>query len=147
MPFKPITDDFLAAPQLTADEFAEAAEAGVRVVINNRPDGEEPGQIPTAEAAELAAKAGLAYHHIPVVSGQLSIEAVDAFAEVIKDAEGPVLAYCRSGTRSTTLWALTAALSGAHPPAVLIERAGAAGYDLRPLAQILEDLAAKGAGR
>ena len=85
------------------------------------------------------------FRSIPVVSGQLTIEAVDAFAAVIKDADGPVLAYCRSGTRSTTLWALTAALSGAYPPAVLIERAGAAGYDLRPLAQILEDLAAKGA--
>lgn len=145
MPFKTITDDFLAAPQLSADEFAEAAKAGVTVVINNRPDGEEPSQIPTAEAAELAAKAGLVYHHIPVVSGELTVEAVEAFAEAIGSADGPVLAYCRSGTRSTTLWALTAALSGTHPPAVLIERAGAAGYDLRPLAQILEDLAAKGA--
>jgi len=111
---KPIklTDRVAVAPQIAAADFAALAAAGVRTVINNRPDGEELGQLSSAEAARLAAAAGLAYRHIPVTAATLSDEAVTAFRQEVAAASGPVLAYCRSGTRSATLWALGEILAG-----------------------------------
>ncbi len=102
----------MVSPQIAADDFAALARAGVRAVINNRPDGEEPGQLSSAEAANLAAENGLAYHHIPITAATLSDAAVTAFRQDVAAAGGEVLAYCRSGTRSATLWALGAILAG-----------------------------------
>ena len=106
-----LTDRVTVAPQIAAADFAALAAAGVRTVINNRPDGEELGQLSSAEAARLAAAAGLAYRHIPVTAATLSDEAVSAFRQEVA-ASGTVLAYCRSGTRSATLWALGEILAG-----------------------------------
>ncbi len=102
----------MVSPQIAADDFAALARAGVRAVINNRPDGEEPGQLSSAEATNLAAENGLAYHHIPITAATLSDAAVTAFRQDVAAAGGEVLAYCRSGTRSATLWALGAILAG-----------------------------------
>jgi len=102
----------MVSPQIAADDFAALARAGVRAVINNRPDGEEPGQLSSAEAAKLATENGLAYHHIPITAATLSDAAVTAFRQDVAAAGGEVLAYCRSGTRSATLWALGAILAG-----------------------------------
>ncbi len=102
----------MVSPQIAADDFAALARAGVRAVINNRPDGEEPGQLSSAEAANLAAENGLAYHHIPITAATLSDAAVTAFRQDVAAAGGEVLAYCRSGTRSATLWALGAIVAG-----------------------------------
>ncbi len=107
-----LTDRVMVSPQIAADDFAALARSGVRAVINNRPDGEEPGQLSSAEAAKLAAENGLAYHHIPITAATLSDAAVTAFRQDVAAAGGEVLAYCRSGTRSATLWALGAILAG-----------------------------------
>lgn len=104
------------------------------MIVNNRPDGEEPGQPPGAEIEAAARAAGLAYRHIPVHPGGLSRDLVQAMTEAIDEADGTVLAFCRSGTRSTYLWALARSQQGA-PGDELIEKAGAAGYDLSPLAR------------
>ena len=110
--------------------------AGVTMIVNNRPDGEEPGQ-PAAAAIETAARAaGLDYRFIPVASG-FSADQVDAMTEVLDAAEGPVLAFCRSGTRSTFLWALARAQQGEEAEE-LMRNAAAAGYDLRPIAAYLK---------
>lgn len=89
--------------QLQEDDFAELARQGVKTIINNRPDGEEASQVPHARAAELAAANGLEYHYIPVGRTPLTVEMVDEFATILKDSPRPIVAYCRSGQRSSTL--------------------------------------------
>jgi uncharacterized protein (TIGR01244 family) len=141
--FARIDGDVYVAPQLRPEDFAAARDAGVRTVVNNRPDGEAADQIPSAEAERLAREAGLGYLHIPVASGGgLTREAVDAFAEALGERPGPLLAYCRSGTRSTHLWALAAASRGADPAGV-VEAAARAGYDVAGLWPVLARLAAE----
>ena len=140
--FRPVTDDFFAAPQIQRDDFAKAAEMGIRVVINNRPDGEEEGQLANDDAARYARDAGLAYLYIPIVSGQPTVQAVKATVNALKDAEGPVLGYCRTGTRSTILWGLAMAAADGLQTETIIDQAGRAGYDLSPLAEAMENLRA-----
>jgi sulfide:quinone oxidoreductase len=101
-------------------------------VINNRPDGEEPGQPGSDELAAAAEANGLVYRHIPVVPGQWQDEQIAAFADALADLPGPTLAFCRTGTRAATLWALQAARR--QPVDAVLSRTAAAGYDLSPLA-------------
>jgi uncharacterized protein (TIGR01244 family) len=109
----------------------EIAGLGVAMVVNNRPDGEEPGQ-PTSAALQAAAEAaGVEYRHIPV-SGGMSLPQVAQLADALAAAHGPVLAFCRSGTRSTFLWALARARLG-EDAEELAAKAAAAGYDLSPI--------------
>lgn len=137
--FRRVTDDFYVAPQIEEADVPAAAAAGFRTIVNNRPDDEQPGQMPGAVAKAAALTAGLGYFPIPV-SGPPSADAVAALEKVLGSAEGPVLAYCRSGTRSVTLWALASVKSGAVSPAAAIEAARGAGYDLSGLAPALQAL-------
>lgn len=130
---------FSVAGQLAPADIEAAAEAGYRVVVNNRPDGEEPGQPPGAEIEAAAKAAGLAYRAIPV-SGAPTMAAVDEMAEMLAGADGPVIAYCRSGRRSMALWALAQAKARADPPDEIIRLAEAAGYDLSALRATLDQL-------
>ncbi len=123
-----VTEGFAVSPQLRPEELQELAQGGYATVICNRPDGEDPDQ-PTVEAMRSAAEAaGIAFHHIPVSGGAFPPAAIRAFAQVRKGAEGKVLAYCRTGTRSITLDALanTEQLTADER----IGRAKMAGYDL-----------------
>lgn len=140
--FRRIDDSILVSPQLAPADLADAAALGVTQVINNRPDDEEPDQPGGESIAAAAASAGLAYSAIPVTHAGFSHPQIDAMATALKQADGPVLAYCRSGTRSTFLWALARAKLGDHP-AVLVEKAEAAGYDLRPIRPMLDALSAR----
>lgn len=93
-----------AAGQIRPQDVPLLAAHGVRMIVNNRPDGEAPGQPPSAEIAQAAAEAGLAYRHIPIT--QPTPEAVAAMREALAAADGPVLAFCAAGVRSAHLWAL-----------------------------------------
>jgi uncharacterized protein (TIGR01244 family) len=124
---------FVFTRQLTVDDIDEAAAQGVRLIVNNRPDGEEPGQPSSAELEAAARAAGLDYRHIPVAGG-FSPAQVEAMAQAL--GQGPVLAFCRSGTRSTYLWALARSAQGA-PPNESVAAAAAAGYDLGPIRGLL----------
>ena len=135
-----VARDFSVAPQISAEDFAAAAARGVRTVINNRPDGEAPDQLTDAQARAAAEAAGLTYRAIPVTM-PIAVSAVDAFAAALRDTPGPHLAYCRSGTRSITLWALAQAKGGADPDE-LIRTAAAAGYALGPMRSVLAGLRA-----
>jgi len=127
--FRRVTDDFTTAPQISVADVAEAARQGFKTVINNRPDGEDPAQ-PSAAQIEAAAKAaGLAYFHIPVRGGPTP-DQVDQTKAILAEAEGPVLAFCRSGTRSIVTWSLSQAEIGERTPAELVGLGRAAGYDL-----------------
>ena len=136
-----VTPDLLVAGQLTPDQLVDAAAQGVTTVVNNRPDGEAEGQPTSAEMQAAAEAAGLGYHYIPVTHAGFSLAQVTAMAAALDDASGPVLAFCRSGTRSTLLWALARARAGDKPDA-LQQQAAAAGYDLSPIRHSLDALAA-----
>jgi uncharacterized protein (TIGR01244 family) len=110
-----------AAGKLDRSDIDALARAGVKTIVNNRPDGEDPGQLPAAEARRLAEEHGILYHHIPVTAASLSKADVEAFAEVLKTAPQPIVAHCRSGTRSALLWALARMREGADPFALVAE--------------------------
>jgi uncharacterized protein (TIGR01244 family) len=109
--------------RLDRPDIEALAHAGVRTIVNNRPDGEDPGQLPAAEARRLAEALGIAYHHIQITAATLSRGDVDAFAATLRDAPAPVVAHCRSGTRSTLLWALSQMREGAEPLRLVAEAA------------------------
>lgn len=107
-----------------------------RTIVNARPNAEEPGQPSSAEMEQAAHRLGLEYVHIPVVPGQITDEQVAAFAKALGDKPGPVLAFCKSGTRAASLWALSRA--GEHGADTVIEAAAKAGFDLQSLKPRLE---------
>lgn len=127
--FKHVTDDLSVSPQISIADVAEAARLGFKTIINNRPDGEEPGQPSSAEIEAAAKAAGLAYAYVPVRGGP-GPDQVAAVREVVETAEGPILAYCRSGTRSIITWSIGQAQSGARERGELVGLGRQAGYDL-----------------
>jgi len=146
--FRQLSDKVWASPQITPAEVAEAARLGFTAVINNRPDEEVGAELGGDAIAQAARAAGLAYHAIPIVPGGFSQAQAQAMAAILQQQEqlnGRVLAYCRSGTRSTLLWALAQAMQGALP-GDLAEAAQAAGYDLAPIAPVLSALAEQAGG-
>ena len=138
--FRTLDDRVIVAPQIAADEIAAAKALGVTLIINNRPDGESPSEPQGAEIEAAAHDAGLDYVAIPVGHGGFSQPQVDAMAAALNGAAGKTLAYCRSGTRSTLLWALARAKAG-DVPQTLHEKANGAGYDLTPVAALIDMLA------
>lgn len=133
---KSLTPGLSVSSQLSEADVALAAQDGFRAIIDNRPDGEEHGQISAAQMERLAAAHGMAFAHVPVVAGKISDEDVARMAAALTNLEGPVLAYCRTGTRSTTLWALSR--TGEQPADEILAAASAAGYDLAALRPQLE---------
>ena len=127
------------APQISPDDLAELAASGFTAIVNNRPDGEDYGQPTGEEIAAAAQAAGLTYTAIPITHSGFSHPQIDAMAAVLAAASGPVLAYCRSGTRSCNLWALAAVKAGAHPDTAMA-KAAAAGYDLTGIRPLLDAL-------
>jgi len=127
--FRHVTDELSVAPQISVADVAQAKAQGFAAIVCNRPDGEEPGQPSAAEIADAARAAGLAYTHIPVRGAPGPAE-VEAMRQAVDAAEGPVLAYCRSGTRSITTWSIGQAMSGARERGELVALGRAAGYDL-----------------
>ena len=124
-----------AAGALGREDIEALALTGVRTIVNNRPDGEDPGQFPADEARRVAEAHGIAYHHIPVTAASLSRADVDAFAAVLGSAEQPIVAHCRSGTRSALLWALARMREGADP-FELVATAARHGIDIAALPAI-----------
>jgi uncharacterized protein (TIGR01244 family) len=105
LPHRQLTDDVSVAPQLTPQAMAEAARAGFRSVINNRPDFEEGPRQPTNASIEAAAReVGLQYRFLPVNGAYQSPQEIAAFAALLDELPRPILAFCRSGARSTRLF-------------------------------------------
>ena len=138
--FRKLTDAMSVSPQLNEADFAAAAAQGFKAVICNRPDGEGPDQLPSAQAEDAAKAAGLTFASVPI-SGAPTQDAVEAMRAALDAAGGPVLAYCKSGTRSAVLWTLAEAMNGGDPDA-LLAAAAAGGYDLGHLRPTLAQLAA-----
>ena len=140
--FRKLSDTMLASPQLELDDIAQAKEAGVSLIVNNRPDGEDPGAPQGKDIENAAAKHGLNYVAIPIGHSGFSETQVDEMIESLDRTDGKVLAYCRSGTRSTFLWALARAIQGDHPDEIA-RAAMAAGYDVSPVRPMIDMLAAR----
>ena len=139
--FRTLDPSFLAAPQIEPEDVATAAAQGVTTIVNNRPDGEEPSAPQGDAIAAAAAAHGLGYVAIPITHSGFSHAQIDALAAAIDASSGPILAYCRSGTRSTNLWALTRARMGDDVQG-MCDKAAAQGYDLSGLRPTLDALAA-----
>ncbi len=107
MQARKLTDAYSVAPQIQVTDVAAIAAEGYRSIMCNRPDGEQPGQPLYAEIAATAAAQGLAVCHVPVVSGAITRDDVDAFNLAIAELPAPVFAYCRSGARCTNLWSMS----------------------------------------
>lgn len=139
--FRSLSDTVQASPQITTDQVREAAAMGFALIVNNRPEGESDDQTPGAEIEAAARAAGLDYVAIPISHAGFSEGQVKTMAAALEASPGPVLAYCRSGTRSTLLWALAEASRGADPDA-LASAAAQAGYDIAPVRSLVDMLAA-----
>ena len=127
--FIQITPSFAIAAQLGPEDFARAAEAGFRTIINNRPDGEECNQLSAAEGQALAQSHGLHYEHIPATKHDLLTDpVVGRTGDVVLAGGGPILAHCKSGQRSAVVWA--AATARTRPVAEVLAALRNAGLDL-----------------
>ncbi|AKM09270.1 TIGR01244 family sulfur transferase [Croceicoccus naphthovorans] len=141
--FRQIDDNLYASPQITVADVATAKDLGVTLIVNNRPEDESPDQTPGSEIETAAKAAGIDYVAIPITHAGFGPGQVDAMRAAIDNSEGPILAYCRSGTRSTLLWALAEAKAGKNP-SVIASKAAGGGYDISPIRQMVEMLSAGG---
>lgn len=139
--FRKVTDSLFVSPQIGLAEVDAAKELGVRLIVNNRPEAESADQTPGDEIEAAARAQGIDYVAIPVTHAGFSQGQVQAMVEALARAQGPVLAYCRSGTRSTLLWALAEASSGGAPDDIAAKVAEA-GYDITPVRAAVDMLAA-----
>jgi sulfide:quinone oxidoreductase len=135
---KVMAEGFAVSPQLTKEDIAFLASAGYKTIINNRPDAEEAGQMTAAEAQQLAAENGLNYVHIPVKMPELTTATVEEFSTAIKANPGPILAHCKSGTRSCVLWTIATAKANTMSLEELMDCAARGGYDLTRMRPLIE---------
>ncbi|HEY0958923.1 MAG TPA: TIGR01244 family sulfur transferase [Novosphingobium sp.] len=140
--FRQLTDTIFVSPQIEVGDVAQAAAQGIALIINNRPEDESPDQTAGAEIEAAARAAGLGYIAIPVTHAGFSEGQVQAMVQALAETgDRPILAYCRSGTRSTLLWALAEASKGSNPQR-LAAQAAQAGYDISPVRAMVDMLAA-----
>ena len=133
MDIRPLTDALSVAGQITPADLPALSGLGFRSIICNRPDGESADQPGWQDLARAAEQAGLRFHHLPVAPGKVTPELARTFGALLEQLPGPVLAYCRSGLRSASLWALSQV--GHRDTPRIIDAATQAGFDLRGLLQ------------
>jgi len=138
---KQLFNNIYVAGQITANDFPALAEAGIKIIINNRPDNEEPGQLSSVEAQALAQENGITYHYLPMANGQpLPENLVSDFKAIVDDNDAPILTHCRSGMRSSFLWALGQIPTGSISADQAIEAAHNAGIPLGNARAVLESV-------
>ncbi|CAO1654532.1 Beta-lactamase hydrolase-like protein phosphatase-like domain-containing protein [Parasphingorhabdus sp. NYA22] len=138
--FRKINDNISVSPQITLEDVAAAKAEGVSLIINNRPDGEDPSAPQSADIEAAARDAGMKYIAIPITHSGFSGPQVEAMIAALADGD-KTLAYCRSGTRSTLLWALAQAKQGVEADEIS-RLAGNAGYDITPVRAMIDALSA-----
>ncbi len=139
MDIRPLTLNFAVSPQICADDLAEIAESGIKTVICNRPDAEIPAELHHAEIRAAAEAAGLDFVVLELTMQTLTPANIARQHALIEKADGPVLAYCRTGTRCSVVWALTQV--GTMATNDILAAATTAGYDLSGLAPTLDQMA------
>ena len=137
MELKKLNDEMFVSSQITCDDIAHIASQGIKTVICNRPDGEVAGQPSIDSITQVALEAGLDILFLPVNGGSITTENIEQFLALNEQVNTPVLAYCRTGTRSTRLWGLGEATKGV-PIDQIITIAAGAGYNLAKYAPKLK---------
>jgi len=138
MEIKTISSLLSVSPQILPTDIVEIAKLGFKSIINNRPDKESDDQPLSTELAAEAARCGIQYQDMPIVVGELSPSDVGAFDAAMAELPGPVLAFCRSGTRSIMLWALNAAKR--LDVDAILKTTDEAGFDLASMKTRLHDI-------
>ncbi len=141
MDIRKLTDSYSVSPQIEPSDCAALAQAGYTTIICNRPDAENPAPLQVDAMRTAAEAAGLTFVDNPVFGGTMTPENVEQQANAVAASEGPVFAYCRSGTRSTIVWAFGKAATTPIPE--IMEAAAKGGYDLSGMAPQL-DMMSKG---
>ena len=126
-----IIDNYVVSDQITEEDIEQLKEAGFKTIFCNRPDNEEQNQITVKSIQDKAIESGLNFIHQPVIGGQISQNDIDQFSDYYDAAEKPIFAYCRTGTRSSMLWALSE--SGKRSIDEILQLTSAAGYNLSNL--------------
>lgn len=139
METKTLTPFLAVSGQINEGDIGSLSSLGYHTIINNRPDGEDEGQPSSDQLEKAVQRHGMDYRHIPITPGQLTDEKVEEFAAAMSDVKGPVLAFCRTGNRSASLWALSEARH--LDPDVIVMTASRAGYDLSGLRPRLDEIA------
>lgn len=138
MDIRKLSETYSVAPQIEPQDLPSVAEAGFRSVMCNRPDGEEFGQPDFATIEAAARESGLEVRWVPVSGAGVTEEALDTFRSALDEMPQPMLAYCRSGTRCTMLWAITK--YGQLPDEEILNATRAAGYDMSGLIRQLQHM-------
>ena len=141
--FRTLNEKVSVSPQITLEDVETAKAEGVTLIVNNRPDGEDPAAPQSADIEAASKAAGMDYVAIPITHSGFSAPQVEAMIEALEGAEGKTLAYCRSGTRSTLLWSLAQAKTGMSAEEIA-RLAGNAGYDITPVRAMVEAFATAG---
>ena len=131
MQLKSVNREFWVADQITAQDLPEIAHQGIRTILCNRPDGEGADQPNIIEIQQVAIQFGIQVEYLPVVSGKVYDEQAQQFKQCYQQAAKPLLAYCRTGTRSITLWALSQVAEQSLDQMLLTGKG--LGYDLQGL--------------
>jgi sulfide:quinone oxidoreductase len=126
-----IINDYVVSDQITEEDIEQLKEAGFKTIFCNRPDNEEQNQVTVKSIQDKAIESGLNFIHQPVIGGQISQNDIDQFSDYFDAAEKPIFAYCRTGTRSSMLWALSE--SGKRSIDEILQLTSAAGYNLSNL--------------
>ena len=138
---KHLFDNIYVAGQISATDFPSLVEAGIKVIINNRPDNEEPGQLPSTDAQALAEQHSIEYHYLPMANGQpLPETLVSDFKAIVDKTDGLILTHCRSGMRSSFIWALGQIPEGNITVDQAIDSAQNAGIPLANARSVLESV-------
>jgi uncharacterized protein (TIGR01244 family) len=136
-----LTESLAVSGQITPQDVPGIAAAGYKVLINNRPDGEEGAQPSGAAIAAAARAAGLEYHHMPVTAMSFPGPDFEAMSDLLDDPAHPVFAFCRTGTRCANLW-VAGVEESAREGAISV--AAARGFDLGMAAKFIAQLALHG---
>ncbi|MBW7056701.1 TIGR01244 family phosphatase [Paracoccus bogoriensis] len=140
MDLRQLSPDLAVSDQIQPEEVSALAAAGFKVLINNRPDPEVGPDMDHETMAKAAADAGMRYHYLPFTPGEITPQLISGFGAALADP-GPTIAYCRTGNRSTVLWALNQA--GKRPVGEILKTAADAGYDLTGVRPLIESLASR----
>lgn len=144
MQARQLTEALSVAEQISVEDMEDIAAQGFKSIICNRPDNEAVDQPDYEQIRQAAQQHGLEIRLVPIVSGQVSLNDIDAFAMAQSELPGPVLAYCRTGTRSSQLWALATASRGIKSTDEILAAAAQAGYDLSGMTALLTSLSSAG---
>ncbi|MGB0734183.1 MAG: TIGR01244 family sulfur transferase, partial [Pontibacterium sp.] len=140
MDIKELSNDLSVTSQVTHGDITQAAEKGIKTVICNRPDNEAEDQPTASELQALSESLGMKFYYLPVIPGQITDGDIKDFQQLLNQVEAPILAYCRTGTRSASLWALSQV--NTYGKDSVLAAASAAGYDLSNLSARLDSLTA-----